>query len=306
MRILSGASRADEGEVRIDGQTVAVPTPEKMLELGIAVIYQELAQAPHLTVAENIFLGRLPRTAFGAVDWRRAKREAKQALNRLGFVVDPSARIDAIGVAQRQMVEIAKAIARDARIVVLDEPSAVLGDAELKHLFATIRSLSKDHAVSFIYITHRLKELYEICDQVTVLRDGQVVSSSPIAGTTTAGLIRQMVGRELNDVFGPRVTPRDQMRLEVRNVSRTGVLKEISFGVRRGEIVGICGLAGSGALKSCERSPVRTRSTAARSGSTTGACGSTVPAGACRMGLACCPRTERPRACFSNSRSPST
>ena len=246
MRVLSGAFLANEGEVAIDGDVVAAPTPQRMLELGIAVIYQELAQAPHLTVAENIFLGRLPKTRLGTIDWRRAKAAAQDVLGRLGFRVDPAARIDTISVAQRQMVEIAKAIAREARIVVLDEPSAVLGDAELEHLFKTIRRLSSEHGVSFIYITHRLKELYEICDEVTVLRDGQVVASMPLGQTTTADLIRHMVGRELKDVFPPRSLPGDEIRLDVRNLSRAGVLKDISFNVRRGEIVGICGLAGAG------------------------------------------------------------
>ncbi|BAB48485.1 sugar ABC transporter ATP-binding protein [Mesorhizobium japonicum] len=246
MRVLSGAFPANEGEVAIDGDVVAAPTPERMLELGIAVIYQELAQAPHLTVVENIFLGRLPKTRLGTIDWRRAKAAAQDVLDRLGFRVDPAARIDTISVAQRQMVEIAKAIAREARIVVLDEPSAVLGDFELEHLFKTIRRLSSEHGVAFIYITHRLKELYEICDEVTVLRDGQVVASMPLGQTTTADLIRHMVGREFKDVFPPRSQPGDEIRLDVRNLSRNGVLKDISFNVRRGEIVGICGLAGAG------------------------------------------------------------
>jgi ribose transport system ATP-binding protein len=246
MRVLAGAFPASEGDVLIDGAVVAAPSPERMIQLGIAVIYQELAQAPHLTVAENIQLGRIPRTRLGLVDWKKTVSEARQALDRLGFRVDPSARIDTISVAQRQMVEIAKAIARDARIVVLDEPSAVLGDAELEHLFATIRRLSREQGVSFIYITHRLRELYEICDDVTVMRDGQVVASMPVAGTTTAGLIRQMVGRELQDIFPPRREPGDRIRLEIRNVSRGSMLRDVSLTVRSGEIVGICGLAGSG------------------------------------------------------------
>jgi ribose transport system ATP-binding protein len=246
MRILAGAFPASEGDVVIDGATVSAPTPERMLQLGVAVIYQELAQAPHLSVAENIFLGRLPRTRWGSVDWSRARTEAKKVLDRLGYRVDPAARIDAISVAQRQMVEIAKAIARNARIVVLDEPSAVLGDAELEQLFSIIRRLSREQQVSFIYITHRLKELYEICEEVTVMRDGQVVTTMPIAETNTAGIIRHMVGRELKDVFPRRARPGAEIRLEVRNLSRNGVLKDISFDVRRGEILGICGLAGSG------------------------------------------------------------
>jgi ribose transport system ATP-binding protein len=245
MRILSGASSADEGEVIIAGNIVSAPTPERMLQLGVAVIYQELAQAPHLTVAENLFLGRLP-AKFGAVDWRLAMAETENVLARLGFKVDPAARIDAISVAQRQMVEIAKAIAREARIIVLDEPSAVLGDSELDRLFATIRDLSQNHGVSFVYITHRLKELYEICDEVTVMRDGRVISSSPISEITTPDLIRQMVGRELTDLFPKRSEPGQEIRLAVEGLQRQGVLKNISFEVRRGEILGICGLAGSG------------------------------------------------------------
>jgi ribose transport system ATP-binding protein len=245
MRILSGASLADEGEVLIDGAIVSAPSPDRMLQLGIAVIYQELAQAPHLTVAENLFLGRLP-TKFGAVDWRRAKVETDRVLGKLGFKVDPGARIDAISVAQRQMVEIGKAIAREARIIVLDEPSAVLGDTELDRLFSTIRDLSRNHGVSFVYITHRLKELYEICDEVTVMRDGRVVSSSPSNEITTADLIRQMVGRELTDLFPKRSEPTDGIRLAISGLQRHGILRDISFDVRRGEILGICGLAGSG------------------------------------------------------------
>lgn len=246
MRILSGAYQASEGTIAVDGNAVDNPTPERMLQLGVAVIYQELAQAPHLTVAENIYLGRLPKTRLGTVDWRKARADACEILKKLNFNVDAAARIDRLSVAQRQMVEIAKAISRDARIVVLDEPSAVLGDSELHNLFQLIRTLSSEQGVSFIYISHRLKELYEICQDVTVLRDGQVVSSAPIQGTTIADLIRQMVGREMNDIFPARPCPKEDIRLSVSGVSRNGVLKDITFNVRRGEIFGICGLAGSG------------------------------------------------------------
>ena len=246
MRILSGAHEATEGKVAVDGIDVENPNPEKMLALGIAVIYQELAQAPHLTVAENIYLGRLPKTRLGTVDWRKARADAGVILQKLNFNVDPAARIGRLSVAQRQMVEIAKAISRDVRVIVLDEPSAVLGDSELHNLFEMIRTLSRDQGVSFVYISHRLKELYEICQEVTVLRDGQIISTAPILGTTTADLIRQMVGREMSDIFPERLEPKEDIRLSVSNLNRAGVLKDISFDVRRGEIFGICGLAGSG------------------------------------------------------------
>jgi ribose transport system ATP-binding protein len=246
MRILSGAHRADAGEVIVDGDHIANPTPEKMLRLGIAVIYQELAQAPHLSVTENIFLGRLPLLPSRLVDWTKARKLAAEALAQLGFKVDPSARIDTLSVAQRQMVEIAKAISRDARIVVLDEPSAVLGDAELADLFAIIRRLSKERGISFIYISHRLKELHEICDQVTVLRDGAVVTSQPLENTRPSDLIRFMVGRELADIFPKRAPKLGDIRLSVKGLKRHGVLHDIHLELRRGEILGVCGLAGSG------------------------------------------------------------
>lgn len=246
MRVLSGAYRADEGKVIIDGQDVGHPTPDRMLQLGVAVIYQELAQAEHLTVAENIFMGRMARNRLGIIDWGRARAESALVLGKLGFNIDPTARIDTISVAQRQMVEIAKAIARNARVVVLDEPSAVLGDAELELLFNNIRRLSRDEGVSFIYISHRLKEIFEVCDQVTVMRDGQLISTRPVTEVSTGSLIKQMVGRELNDIFPARSVPEDEIRLSVRNLRREGVLHDITFDVRKGEILGICGLAGSG------------------------------------------------------------
>jgi ribose transport system ATP-binding protein len=210
------------------------------------VIYQELAQAEHLTVAENIFMGRMARNRLGIIDWRRARAESAVVLKKLGFNIDPTARIDTISVAQRQMVEIAKAIARNARVVVLDEPSAVLGDAELELLFNNIRRLSRDEGVSFIYISHRLKEIFEICDQVTVMRDGQLISTRPVTEVSTGTLIKQMVGRELNDIYPTRIAPENVVRLSVRNLHREGVLHDITFDVRKGEILGICGLAGSG------------------------------------------------------------
>jgi ribose transport system ATP-binding protein len=246
MKILSGAYQADSGEVLVEGSRIPYPTPEKMLRLGIAVIYQELAQAPHLSVAENIYLGRLPRRALGAVDWPKMRRLAAEELANLGFKVDPTAPVGALSVAQRQMVEIARALSRNARIVVLDEPSAVLGDAELADLFALIRRLSKTRGISFIYISHRLKELYEICDHVTVLRDGAVITSLPLGSTKASDLIRFMVGRELSDIFPKRAVTLGEVCLSVKDLSRKGVLHDINLELRRGEILGICGLAGSG------------------------------------------------------------
>ena len=180
MKVLSGAYPADGGEIRIDGELIERPTPPRMIELGVAVIYQEMMIAPHLTVAENLFLGRLPRGRLGLVDWAAAAKRSTAIMARLGFRVDPRARLDTLSVAQRQMVEIARALSRNARLVILDEPSAVLGGAELDRLFDVVRRLSAE-GVSFVYISHRLQEVFAICDRVTVLRDGTVVGTREIA-----------------------------------------------------------------------------------------------------------------------------
>jgi ribose transport system ATP-binding protein len=248
MKILAGAEAADGGEIRIGGETVAQPTPHRMIGLGVAVIYQELMQAPHLSVAENIFLGRLPLTRFGLVDWRRLRRDSRAVMERLGFAVDPAARVGALSVAHRQMVEIAGALSRKARIVVLDEPSAALGGAELAKLFEVIRRLAAE-GVAFAYITHRLKEVFAICDRVTVLRDGAVVDTRAIWSVDSDALVRLMIGRAIADAYPARQRRFGPVALSVRGLSRPGVLHNIDLDVREGEILGICGLAGSGRSK---------------------------------------------------------
>lgn len=246
MKILAGAYQADQGTIEIEGEPVARPTPQRMLGLGIAVIYQEMMQASHLTVAENVSLGRLPRKRFGLVDWAAARRSSAATMCRLGFGVDPDARIDSLSVAQRQMVEIAGALSRNARLVILDEPSAVLGGAELERLFAVIRQLAAE-GVAFIYISHRLKEVFEICGRVTVLRDGAVVGTRDIGAVDEATLIRMMVGRQLSDIYPARTRRAGgETVLGVRGLTRPGVLHGIDLDVTRGEILGICGMAGSG------------------------------------------------------------
>jgi ribose transport system ATP-binding protein len=245
IRILAGAIQADEGEVAIDGAQVGRPTPARMHALGVAVIYQELMLAPHLTVAENLFLGRLPRTRLGLVDWPAARRQSLAVMERLGFAVDPAARLDGLSVAQRQMVEIASALSREARIVVLDEPSAVLGGAELQALFGIIRRLAAE-GVSFIYISHRLQEVFAICDRVTVLRDGLRVHAGEVAGLEPGRLVAMMVGRALTDIYPERRRRPGAPLLAIEGLSRPGVLADIDLEIRAGEILGICGLAGSG------------------------------------------------------------
>jgi ribose transport system ATP-binding protein len=245
MKILSGAYRADNGRLVVNGEWIDAPTPAGMLDRGVAVIYQEFAQAPHLSVAENIFMNRMPRKQFGRIDWAEAGRLSLATMRRLGFEVDPWAQIGSLSVAQRQMVEIARAISQNARLIVLDEPSAVLGDVELDRLFRTIRSLQAE-GVAFIYISHRLKEIFDLCQSVTVLRDGRHMATRPIREWTTGTLIQSMVGRTLEDYFPPRNSHPGDIVLKVSNISRGKALRDISMTLRKGEIVGICGLAGAG------------------------------------------------------------
>jgi ribose transport system ATP-binding protein len=245
IKILSGAYTRDQGEISIGGQVIETASPHEMIERGVAVIYQEPSLAPHLTTAENIFMGRLPRTKFGLIDWPKLDHDTLAVGLKLGLNLRPRTRVQYLSVAQRQMVEIAKALSRDARLIVLDEPSAVLGEAELAGLFALIRRLA-ERGVAFIYISHRLNEVFEIAERVTVMKDGQVVGSDAVQNLTPARLIKLMVGRELSEIYPSRTAMFGREALAVRGLTRRGSLHEVSLNVREGEILGIAGLAGSG------------------------------------------------------------
>ncbi|QIG52400.1 sugar ABC transporter ATP-binding protein [Nordella sp. HKS 07] len=245
IKILSGAHHADQGEITIAGEKVDRPTPLQMLERGVAVIYQETMLAPHLSVAENIWLGRMPKTRAGLIDWPGTWRASREVLTRLGFNLDPKTSTGALSVAQRQMTEIAGALSRHARLVVLDEPSAVLGAAELEKLFEIIRKLARN-GVSFIYISHRLSEVFAICDRVTVLRDGRVVGGGATASLDNQSLVSMMVGRKIEDIYPERRRRPGPVALAAQGLTRGTALRDVGIDVRAGEILGICGLAGSG------------------------------------------------------------
>lgn len=244
MKILSGAYRADSGEISLFGNRVNYTSPLLMMRMGIAIIYQELLLAPYLSVAENIHLGRMPRTPLGTINWGKAHADAATLIERLGFEIDPGASVGSLSVAHRQIVEIAKALSQNAKILVLDEPSAVLGDAELEKLFAIIRRLASE-GMSFIYISHRLEEVFAISDRTQVMRDGRVVGVKPTKDLTRNELVRMMVGRELSEVFPTRNAAVGRTLLKVEGLSNSA-LDDASIYVREGEIVGLCGLAGAG------------------------------------------------------------
>ena len=244
MKILSGAYRADGGTIELFGETISNATPQQMLDRGVAVIYQELLLASDLTVAENIYLGRMPKTRAGLIDWRAAYDGARKAIERLGFDIKPGTKVRDLSVAHRQIVEIAKAMSRDAKIVVLDEPSAVLGDSELEKLFAIIAKLTGE-GVSFIYISHRLEEVFAISRRTVVLRDGRKIGVEETKKLTKDALVRMMVGRELASIYPERKSEIGDTVLTVEGLSNH-LLDDVSVSVRKGEILGVCGLAGAG------------------------------------------------------------
>ena len=253
MKILSGVYEPDEGHILLEGRPVTLSNPHQAQQLGISIIYQEFNLFPNLTVEENIFIGREP-SASGFVRWSSLRQAATELLGRLGVQLDPAAVVRDLSVAQQQMVEIAKALSYNSRIVIMDEPTSALTEAEVAALLDIIRGL-KAQGLGIIFISHRLEEVFAISDRITVLRDGQNVGDLITAQATPEQVVQLMVGRRLEDLFQKEDSQvSERPVLEVRGLSRTGtrrdpsaiVLKDISFQVRAGEIVGLAGLVGSG------------------------------------------------------------
>ncbi|MGH9382674.1 MAG: sugar ABC transporter ATP-binding protein, partial [Vicinamibacterales bacterium] len=245
MKILSGAHRKEAGEIRVQGRAVEIGTPRDALALGIRVIYQELNLVPHLSVAENVFLGQSPTRWPGVIDWRRLSESTSRLLADLGMVLEPDTPLHRLSLAQRQMVEIAKALRDQASILVMDEPTSALTSREVDQLFALIGRLIA-RGVAVVYITHRLDEVYRIGRRVTVLRDGRHVTTTLLSEVTVGELVRLMANRDLAEHYPKRrVTPGDEL-LRVEGLGRRGVLRDISLTLRAGEVVGIAGLLGAG------------------------------------------------------------
>ncbi len=248
IEIVGGTIAPDSGEIRFEGTRVSFESPRSAQDKGIAVLHQELPALPDLTVAENIYLSRLPRTRLGVVDYRSLHREADYWLEFINSGIDSRAVFGDLPVAKQQLVSIAKALSLDAKVIIFDEPSAVLTLIELERLFEIIKNLRKD-GKGIVYISHRLDEIFEIGDRVTVLRNGAVVATNPTSDIDKNDLIRHMVGREVHETrLRQRFSPAQDGTpvLEVKNVTRRGVLENVSFSVSAGEIVGIFGLVGAG------------------------------------------------------------
>ncbi len=246
IKTLGGATRPDSGEILLNGKKVTLHSPHDSIAAGIAIISQELMLGPELSVTENIMVGRLPKTKFGTVNWDEARKSASAALAQLGIDLDLNIPVKELSTAQQQAVEIAKALSRNAKVLVMDEPTSSLPNKEVDHLLDTIRRLSAQ-GITIIYITHKLKEIFAVSDRITVLRDGKLIRTCPIDEIDNAKVVELMVGRSADAMFtkGPGSVQNEPV-LEVKRLTREGAFYDISFTLNKGEILGIAGLLGSG------------------------------------------------------------
>ncbi|MEA2594233.1 MAG: ribose transport system ATP-binding protein [Thermomicrobiales bacterium] len=245
VKILSGIYQPDAGEFLLDGKPVVLRDPHSAQQLGISTVHQELNLIPHLDVGRNIFLGREPMRGAGVIDWARLYRDARVPLAALGIDLDPRTQVRRIGVAMQQMTEIAKALVAQARVLILDEPTAAITAEEAEQLFRIVERL-RAQGTGIILISHHLEDATRVGDRVTVFRDGRWVATKPMAETSPRDMIRLMVGRELTQQY-PKQTPTyGRVALKVEGINRRGVLHDVSFEVRRGELLGLAGLVGAG------------------------------------------------------------
>ncbi len=244
LKILGGAYRPTSGTLAIDGQPRRFARTSEALAAGVAVIHQELHLVPEMTVAENLFLGHLPQR-LGLVDRRALDTAARTQLARVGETIPPDTRLGDLPLAQRQMVEIAKALTRGARIIAFDEPTSSLSDREVRRLFAIVREL-KARGCAILYVSHRMEEIFQLADRITILRDGQLVETAPLATLTRNAVVKRMVGRELADIYNYSPRPPSGSGLTVEGLLGPGLSSPLSFSARAGEIFGIFGLVGAG------------------------------------------------------------
>jgi ABC-type sugar transport system ATPase subunit len=245
MKVLAGIHRPDQSGIRLAGAPFAPQTPREALQAGVIVVHQELSQFPDQTIAENIFAGSLPRSVGGFIHKGELMRAAKAVLDQVGLKVPPAARIRSLPLAQRQLVEIGRALSRKARVIVLDEPTATLTSHEVEILFDTVKRL-KATGVGIIFISHHLEEVFAICDRVTVMRDGRSVETRPTANWTEESMVQVMVNRPIDSFFPKQDIPLGAPVLEVLGLASAGKFANVSFAVRAGEIYGIAGLVGAG------------------------------------------------------------
>lgn len=245
MNILTGLHNRDSGTIQIDGQEKYFDNPKDAEKHGVAFIHQELNVWPEMTVLENLFIGKELRSRFGLLKTKEMKALAKKQFEKLAVNIPLDRNAGLCSVGQQQMIEIAKALMTNAKVIIMDEPTAALTEREIEKLFEVINALRKE-GVSIVYISHRMEEIFAICDRITVMRDGKTVDTKVISETNFDDVVRKMVGRELTDRFPERNPSVGKTMLEVKNATRNGVFENVSFSVKSGEVVGVSGLMGAG------------------------------------------------------------
>ena len=245
VKILAGAHAPDTGTLMLDGRPLVLSGPADARAAGIAVIYQEPTLFPDLSVAENIFMGRQPLRSLRRIDAAAMRARTRELFERLGVHIDPDRPARGLSIADQQLVEIAKALSFDARVLVMDEPTAALSGVEVERLFAVTRSL-RDSGTAVLFISHRFDEIFSLCQRITVMRDGQWVSTDPVEALTVDEVVRRMVGREVSTLYPKQDSVVREPRLEVRGLTRHGIFSDVSFTVHGGEIVALAGLVGAG------------------------------------------------------------
>ena len=245
IKILAGVYTKDSGEILFDGNPVEIHMPADSLNLGIKVVFQELSLIPHMSVGENVFLESFPLKKNKTIDWDTLYGETKEILDTIGLDLNPKTKVYNLTVSQQQMVEISRALSHEAKVIIMDEPTSALTPNEVDHLFNVIRKL-KERGIGILYVTHKLEEVMAICERVTVLRDGKLISSRMVSETTNDELVTDMVGRAIKTLFPRSHTGKGEVVLEVKALSTEKKLRDVSFKVRAGEVVGIFGLLGAG------------------------------------------------------------
>jgi rhamnose transport system ATP-binding protein len=245
VKLIAGVHRPDAGRLVLDGHDANLSGPAAARTAGIAVIYQEPTLFPDLSIAENVFMGRQPLSGWRRIDRAEMHGRVRGLMGRLGVPLDPDRPARGLSIADQQIIEIVKALSFDARIIVMDEPTAALSATEVDRLFNVVRALRAEGA-ALLFVSHRLDEVFTLCQRVTVMRDGRVVSDAPLEGLTPADLVRRMVGRDLDFLYPKQEASRGDTALQVRRLTREGIFTDVSFEVRRGEIVGLAGLVGAG------------------------------------------------------------
>lgn len=246
MKVLAGVHQPNDGKIYINGSQVTIEGPKHSQSLGISIIYQEFNLIPNMSVAENIFIGREPRKTKGILDRKQIKQETRKWLDRVGLTkISPDTLITDLSVAEQQLVEIAKTLSFNSKIIIMDEPTAALNDEETNKLLTIMKEL-KQQGMGVIFITHRLEEVLVVADSIAVLRDGKYIGSALVKDVTKDDMVTMMVGRELTELFPEKNKPSNQVCLEVKNVSVPGILDGINFTLKKGEVLGIAGLMGSG------------------------------------------------------------